>query len=248
MGEDEVLNETSGPEIPKSCKQKSPPHKYIFYDFETISESGTHIPNLCVAQMVCEGGISKPFESPCLYCGGVKQVVFSGPNTQSEFGAWCLKSEYATFIAHNFKGFDGYFIIDYLYSLQLTPNIITTGGKILQIELPKNHIRFIDSLNFMPMPLAALPKTFGVHELKKGYFPHLFNKSENQQYVGPLPDVSFYSPNSMSTNKRSEFLSWYEKEVEKNVLFDFQKELLAYCVSDVDILRQCCLLFRGFFM
>ncbi|KAJ8028055.1 hypothetical protein HOLleu_30182 [Holothuria leucospilota] len=163
--------------------------------------------------MVCDGYISKPFESRCPYCVDTKQVVFSGPKTQSDFGEWCLKSEHATFIAHNFKGFDGYFIIDYLYSLQLTPNIITMGG-----------------------------------ELKNGYFPHLFNKSENQQYVGPLPDVSFYSPNSMSTKKRSEFLFWYEKEVEKSVLFDFQKELLTYCVSDVDILRQCCLLFRGFFM
>jgi len=37
------------------------------------------------------------------------------------------------------------------------------------------------------MFLAKLPKAFGLTELKKGYFPHLFNKTENRDYVGPLP-------------------------------------------------------------
>ena len=32
--------------------------------------------------------------------------------------------------------------------------------------------------------------------------------------------------------------------MESNYLFDFQKEILKYCRSDVDILRKCCLLFR----
>jgi len=44
------------------------------------------------------------------------------------------------------------------------------------------HIRVLDSLNFLPMKLAALPKAFGLTELCKGCFPHFFNKRENQQY------------------------------------------------------------------
>nr|XP_042912384.1 uncharacterized protein LOC122272597 [Parasteatoda tepidariorum] len=36
-------------------------------------------------------------------------------------------------------------------------------------------MRIIDSLSFLPMSLAKLPKSFGLQELKKGYFPHLFN-------------------------------------------------------------------------
>ena len=35
------------------------------------------------------------------------------------------------------------------------------------------------------MPLAAFPKTFGFTELKKGYFPHLFNTREHAEYVEP---------------------------------------------------------------
>ena len=39
------------------------------------------------------------------------------------------------------------------------------------------------------MLLKALPKTFGLTELKKGYFSQFFNQKENQTYVGPLPPV-----------------------------------------------------------
>ena len=58
------------------------------------------------------------------------------------------------------------------------------GSKIMLMEIPAFNVRFIDSINFVPFPLALFPKTFGLKELKKGYFPHLFNKPENQDYVG----------------------------------------------------------------
>ena len=32
-------------------------------------------------------------------------------------------------------------------------------------------VRFIDSLKFLDMKLADLPQTFGLTEMKKGYFP-----------------------------------------------------------------------------
>jgi hypothetical protein len=35
------------------------------------------------------------------------------------------------------------------------------------------------------------------YELCKGYFPHLFNTSENKQYVGPYPDIFGKSPIGM---------------------------------------------------
>ena len=76
----------------------------------------------------------------------------------------------------------------------------------------------------------------------------MFNKVENQDYVGALPDVSFYSPDKMSAKNRTVFLAWYEKESVKHEEFDFQKELLSYCVSDVDILRRCCILLGKLFM
>ncbi|KAJ8048768.1 hypothetical protein HOLleu_01217 [Holothuria leucospilota] len=145
------------------------PHKYIFFDFETIQETGVHIPNLCVVQMVCDICILEPFESECLVCKE-KQVIFQGPNTKREFCEWLLDpSRYnSTCIAHSLKGFDGYFILQHLYDNGVVPEIITNGAKVMSIKLLRNSMRFIDSVNFLPMPLSNMPKTFGINELIKG--------------------------------------------------------------------------------
>ena len=68
------------------------------------------------------------------------------------------------------------------------------------------NIRFIDSINFVGGALATLPKTFGFPELKKGYFPHLFNIPENQNYVGLIPAKHYYDPDHMKPDKRKTFL------------------------------------------
>ena len=94
------------------------------------------------------------------------------------------------------------------------------------------------------MSLAKFPKTFGQTELCKGYFPHLFNKEENQDYVGPIPCQNDYGVNFMKPEVRKAFSAWHKEQVESNYVFDFQKEIIKYCRSDVDILRKCCLLFR----
>ena len=104
-------------------------------------------------------------------------------------------------------------------------------------------MRFLDSLNFLPMPLANLPKSFGLTEMKKGFFPHFYNKLEHQSDILPhLPDINYYDPDGMSTERRKEFIQWYE--IHKNDHFDFQKEMEAYCISDVDILLKACWKFR----
>ncbi|KAG8176797.1 hypothetical protein JTE90_003425 [Oedothorax gibbosus] len=83
------------------------------------------------------------------------------------------------------------------------------------------------SFNFLPMGLSKMPTTFGLTELKKGYFPHLFNTPEHQTYVGALPSKECYCPDSMTTSERLKFHSWYEER--KKHPFDFQKEMLEYC-------------------
>ena len=92
------------------------------------------------------------------------------------------------------------------------------------------------SLSFFQMPLSAFPKTFGLTELKKGYFLHLFNIPENQEYVGSIPEKYYYMPESMSVSGRKNFEKWYGEQVAKNVEFDFQNELVEYCGSDVKLL------------
>ena len=97
------------------------------------------------------------------------------------------------------------------------------------------------------MKLVNFPKTFGLTELAKGYFPHLFNKKENEHYIGPLPPSPYYHPDGMSPDEREKFLKWHQELKGNNYVFDFQQEILNYCRSDVDILRRCCLEFRELF-
>ena len=63
------------------------------------------------------------------------------------------------------------------------------------------NIRMLDSLIFLPMALSHLPKSFGLKELKKGYFPHLYNTPKHEQdfdkVLPNLPDIHFYDVNNM---------------------------------------------------
>ena len=113
--------------------------------------------------------------------------------------------------------------------------------------VPMLKIKFIDSLSFIPMRLADFPRTFGLDELVKGYFPHLFNRRENRDYVGPLPPIPYYHPDGMSPSDREKFMKWHSNLVADNYVFNFREEILTYCRSDVDILRRCCLEFRELF-
>ena len=100
-------------------------------------------------------------------------------------------------------------------------------------------IRVLDSANFLPMRLAALPKAFGLKELAKGYFPHYFNTTQN--YKGPYLTVEDYGIDSMSSADRESFLQWYTERTDE---FNFQKQMLLYCRNDVQLLKEACMKFR----
>ncbi|KAJ8034639.1 hypothetical protein HOLleu_21562 [Holothuria leucospilota] len=144
-----------------------------------------------------------------------KQVIFQGPNTKREFCEWLVAPprNNSTCIAHNFKRFDGYFILQHLYDNGVVPEIITNGAKI-----------------------------------KEGIFSTFIQYNRKSNVIGHFPAASYYAPDVMSSEKRKDFFKWYETEKNKGLLFDFQKELVGYCISDADILRRCCLKFRSLFM
>ena len=143
-------------------------------------------------------------------------------------------------IFHNLKGFDGNFIMRELYSQQRSVTTqLTVGAKVLSFA--SGSLVFKDSLCFLPMPLASFPSTFGITELKKGYFPHAFNTPENQSYVGRIPDVEFYDPEGMKDAKaKATFQRWHDEQVTRGVDFDFQEEMEDYCKSDVALLQAGC--------
>ena len=120
-----------------------------------------------------------------------------------------------TFIANNAKSFDARFILKYCIDNAIKPFCIYNGTKSIYMTVKKYKIRFIDSINFVNDALETFPKTFGLKELKKGYFPHIFNTRGNQNYVGAIP-AKYYDPDHMKPSKREAFLKWYDECVAEN--------------------------------
>ena len=221
-------------------KEKPSYAQLLFFDFECTQEHGIHEVNLCV-----------------VYDEEGEVASFRGKNTVRDFCKWLFTREHdkCIVIAHNFQGYDSYPILKQLNQEAIPYDVIYNGAKCVTLttgtkekrKLFQIEIRFIDSLNFIPMALARFPKTFGQDELCKGYFPHYFNKDENQEYVGPIPCQDDYGVNYMKPAEREKFMTWHQEQVDNNYVFDFQKEILKYCRSDVDILAECCKLYREMF-
>ena len=214
-------------------QDKKPRQSLIVFDFECNQESGIHIPNLVVARRYD------------LKTGSHVQVHFRGDNVSGEFGMWLFQAENknSVVMAHNMKGYDGYFLLDYLVKNGIKHNVIYAGSKIMCIKVEHRlNMDIIDSLNFFPMSLSKLPKTFGLDGAKKGDFPHTFNTSANYGFVGGYPTLEHYGIDMKKREEREEFIKWYDSV--KHQKFDFERELLEYCVNDVDILAKAVLEFR----
>ena len=124
------------------------------------------------------------------------------------------------------------------------PEQVVNSAKILVFVHQREETLFSKILCFFQMPLANFPKAFGLVEQKKGFFPHFFNTPDHQDYVGPLPDKEHYDPQGMSTERVQEFERWYAQQLaEPDLIFDFQAELVAYCESDVLLLKGACEVF-----
>ena len=144
---------------------------------------------------------------------------------------------------HNLKGLDGMFILHELYQQQReVVDQLTMGAKVLSFK--SRPFKFIDSLCFLPMPLASFPSTFNLTELRKGFFPHLFNTPDNQQYVGRIPDLEFYDPDGMMAKKKDELTRLHADQVRGNESFNFRQEMIRYYKSDVALLKAGCEAFQ----
>lgn len=179
---------------------------------------------------------------PCADRCGHRERVF---HSLYDLGSWIFSEHHKGFtvLFHNLS-YDGQFLMQYLLSQAIRPSsIIYRGSKIQMFGVSGLQIRVIDSFNFLPMALAKLPEAFQLESLAKGFFPHFFTCEANRKYVGPYPPAEAYGPNAMSLKGREAFYRWYETKVGE--IFDFEKEILKYCRSDVDILRRACLKFKN---
>ncbi|XP_018578028.1 uncharacterized protein LOC108916298 [Anoplophora glabripennis] len=223
---------------------------FIFYDLETKQEkqqddgSLLHEPNLCVFKQCCDVCMNTQ-QNTCTKCGVRLHVLKIDPITR--FVEFLLNQrklfKQVVVLAHNGGNFDHQFILNHILTkTNLTPELITRGTKLILMEV--GNVKFLDSINYFPMALSKLPKAFGLTQLKKGYFPHLFNTSSNQNYKGPMPDLQFYSPDDLMESNRHDLITWHSEKVNEKYIFDFQKEIVEYCISDVEILTSACLKFR----
>ena len=208
----------------------------IFFDYECyVDEENKHIPMFAYAIKVCFDCMYK--NSSCIKC---QEKAF---RSSDDFCEWIFQQENSIAVAHNLKGYDGCFILQYILK-NINPNdklpkVVCVGTKILSITFKK--VKFIDSYSFISCKLENFPKTFDIKELKKGFFPHTFNKPENFNYVGEYPDKKFYCTEFFSESKKREFDYWYESV--KHTTFNFDQELTEYCKSDVLLLKEGCIKF-----
>ena len=215
------------------------PHPlFVYFDIEARQDTGEHVANLLCAETS---------ESD-------EQFTFRGESCIEAFLDWARSltrtnhppmTRKVICIAHNFKGYDSYFILEECYQQYMKPDQLVNGAKILSLSLA--DLRFLDSLSFLPMPLAAFPKAFELQELKKGFFPHFFNTQDHQDYVGPIPAQDYYDPQGMSPARKDEFLKWHAERRAENYEFNFKEELIDYCRSDVRLLKEGCTKFAAEF-
>ncbi|XP_046399322.1 uncharacterized protein LOC124165837 [Ischnura elegans] len=245
----------------QAAKKLCPKFAFVFYDIETRQDDRfgqkegvfAHTPNLLVSQVCCDQCISSTQINPdCQGCGG-RGKVFEDPEPVLQFLKYIKTLADDGFkdiicVAHNAKSFDNQFVLKtMLEKTAWKPELLMNGSKI--VSMSYGGLRFIDSINFIPMSLAKLPAALGLdNELTKGFFPHLFNTSANSSYEGALPDVCFYGADSMSSSVRDNFIRWHKELKDKGYVFKMRDEIRSYCKKDVEILRQACLKFRDMFL
>jgi len=242
----DLIEELFGEEDLESAKEPNPyydnPPIHVYYDIEAQQETGTHVANLLVYQTDRGEEVTLWGES-CIE-RFIKDLKELSDKNQRRVIA----------IAHNMQAYDGYFVVNEMYRDGMEVSQIRNGAKILELE--HYHVRFIDSLNFFAMPLKAFPATFGLsyqdvngEELHyaKGYFPHLFNTKANEDYVGPMPDKSYYMPETMGVEDVKKFEKWHADQVKRGAIFDMRRDIKNYCVMDVTILREGCQVFQKLF-
>ena len=164
-------------------------NELFFFDFECRQENCTHEPNLCVIQNE-----------------GSDEWVFQGDNRRNEFCEWLFAKEHANCIvvAHNFQGYDGYFIQQYLHENGIVPEVIMRGAKILTLSVPMLKIKFIDSLSSYRLGWLTFQKPLASMNWQKVTFPTCSTKRRTRTMLNPYHRVPITTrPESVKRKKKN---------------------------------------------
>jgi len=128
-------------------------------------------------------------------------------------------------LAHNGSGYDTRLMFDEITNSLVTKypdlniNPVMRGSKILQlsVRLGKERIvKFQDTMLHLPGSLAKISSEYlkGRMDIstKKGFFPHLFNRDTNREYVGVIPDRKYFDLafTMKDDDDLIRFNEWYE--------------------------------------
>ncbi|KAK3728350.1 hypothetical protein QZH41_002181 [Actinostola sp. cb2023] len=219
--------------------------RFIFFDIETMPLESVHRVNLVVAMKVCNLCVERMnHDGWCKQCEE-RQVVFS---TVDAFCTWLFRPEHQNSIrvfAHNFMGYDSYFLLEWLCARGQRPEVVMRGAKCMYMYVKSLNLKFKDSLCFLPTALRKFSKTFNLPE-EKGYFPHFFNRPQNQDYVGPYPALEYYGIESMKASDVKTLRQWHAEQLGKT--FHLQEELKHYCQQNVILLKRGVLEARRIFL
>ncbi len=222
-----------------------------FFDLECcLTEDNVLVPNLCVFQF--EDGTEFVYKT--LSCmEKFAESLFCEDGEISRY----VGEKYLTIYSHNGARFDTLYMLKYLglYSTE-DPKVVFDGSSAISVSLKRGRLRFLDSLKFLPFPLKALPRAFGVEE-SKGYFPHSLNRLEFQNWRIDRPLEKDFEPEFMKESEFKDFESWYKREIFEPYMnakemfdaglitsddffcYDIYEEMVKYCRQDVKVLRLC---------
>ena len=88
------------------------------------------------------------------------------------------------------------------------------------------------------MPWSSFSDTFNIPHTK-GAFPHMFNVSDNYNYVGPLPALRYYDPKGMNEPLRTQLIEWHKAH---------ENDVFEHCKADVQLLKSGCIKFGNAFI
>jgi hypothetical protein len=148
--------------------------KVIYLDFETNQESGIHKAVYCYIKWIFKTNSNEIQEQG-------EQEFGVEADVGQKVGEFLFsdKFKHSSIVAHNMKGFDGCFLIQYLTENRLKPDrVIANGTKLVSFHVPKFDIRIVDSLSFLPMPLSQNPKSlwFGCKQVFQRVLSSFFHK------------------------------------------------------------------------
>lgn len=205
---------------------------------------------LVCAQKVCEQCYrfaSKDF--PCSHCGQ-REKIFEGKNALVEFLTYLFEYKSCTrkiiCVAHNSRSYDGQLVLNTVLThfKNVDIDICSKVFKLLRIKL-NNYIHFIDSLMFLPMPLAKFAQTFEL-DVTKGFSPYSFLSFDNWNYKGQIPEKKYFEIDESNMKRVAEFDDWYAEKMKS--VYNLRDETILYCSNDVSLLRRGCVKFIQFIM